>query len=1068
MKNILNVRREPLIILVSIGLGLGLLLTCLSWLSPTIAKNLFSGAGWFWIMFLVGTLLTLTGAKLAQEQRYPAVPKPVILLAVIAATALVYLFPELFAPGCGGIPRAFAACPAACRITTCSDWAAPGERGCNAKPPDKGCCFAYETTCDPDCSDPGDPTPPPPPVYQPPSISGSVSCGNPGSSGWCKNAAALNLSASDPQGFSITIAGDIAGTAFSCAGPNCSQTLPVGSGTIHFQASASTSGLSSGVGSTSFAFDPTPPSATLAVSGASGSNGWYTSASVSTTGSDGTSGIAFTQVSVDGGGWQPSASLTEGTHSVVGRSGDNAGNVNTTPSQIVRVDATAPAIAASITSGSLVAGWYVTDVGFIAVASDATSGLALIEHRLDGGTWSSGSSLTVSSEGIHSIDFRATDNAGLRATTSLSVKLDKTAPLITFTPTGTLGINGWYTSPVTLQINAADPLSGVASIENRLDAGSWMPGNILILDEGEHTVEARATDKAGNLSAVTSATTTGIKVDTTAPTLSLALTGTLGKNAWYFSNVTVTASVSDATSGIALTEHRLNGGSWQSGTSVTASTDGPHTVDFRTTDQAGNQTSSSRSFKIDQTMPLLSFTPTGTSGENGWYLSDVGLVINSSDAESGIEPSEYQVNGGAWVTGASLLLSEGVQQVDARVSDQAGNISTSSLTLQIDTTSPAQTISLSGTPGKNDWFISNVNASVKVSDATSGMALTEYRLDGGSWQSSTSVVASSDGAHTVEFRTTDKAGNRTTGTKSFKIDQTRPISAFLSPLEGSTGTLAQGLFTLDGQSADATSGLAAVQISTDNGVTWLDIVASSTGDWHYTWDTKPLPNGLYPVLARAHDVAGNIESTARVTLLLANHPPKVSLQESWWIWEAGSLAVGQRFIPISEIRVRIACLDGQPDLKLTFTPESMPSELQWDRKCGQGQFATVGDHLVTLTACDQFGNCSSATGMIRVPFIAPPIPTWTPTALPSPTPVSTATARPSPTAQVTAMPTIVPSPPPPAPVAPPSEPAWLTWSLAILLAGMFALAAAAVLDPRPRALRRLGKSLAMVANSLQD
>jgi hypothetical protein len=225
---------------------------------------------------------------------------------------------------------------------------------------------------------------------------------------------------------------------------------------------------------------------------------------------------------------------------------------------------------------------------------------------------------------------------------------------------------------------------------------------------------------------------------------------------------------------------------------------------------------------------------------------------------------------------------------------------------------------------------------------------------------------------------------------------------------------------------------------------------------------------LYPVLARAHDVAGNIESTARVTLLLANHAPKVSIQESWWIWEAGSLGVSKRFLPVTEIHMRIACLDGQPDVKLNFTPDTLPSSLSWDRKCGQGQFATTGDHPVTLTACDQVGNCASATGVIRVPFIAPPVPTWTPTALASPTPMATATIHPTtqPTAQVTALPTIVPSPVP-VPVVPLHLPAWLAWLLAILLAGLLALALAAVLDPRPRALCRLGNTLDKLASDDQ-
>ena len=618
---------------------------------------------------------------------------------------------------------------------------------------------------------------------------------------------------------------------------------------------------------------------------------------------------------------------------------------------------------------------------------------------------------------------------------------------------------------MTLQVNASDPLSGVASIEYRLDAGSWTSGSSLTLSDGEHTVEARATDKAGNWSAVTTATTTGIKVDTIAPNLNLTLSGTLGQNSWYVSDVTLTASVSDATSGIAITEYRLDSGSWLPGTSMTASADGPHIVEFRTTDRAGNQTLASRSFKIDQTVPLLSFTPTGTLGENGWYGSGVNLKINSSDGESGIQSVEYRVNQGSWISAANLSLGEGIQDVDARVTDQAGNISTAIIRLQIDTTAPGLILSLSGTPGKNNWYVSNVISTASVSDATSGMALTEYRVDAGSWQTGTNVIVTSDDAHTVDFRATDYAGNQSSDSRSFKIDQTPPVSAFTEPLEGSTGTLAQGLFSLDGGSTDATSGLAAVQISTDEGLTWLELTLPPAGSWQYVWDTEPLSNGLYPVLARAEDLAGNIESTARVTLLLANHPPKVSIQDSWWIWEAGSLSVKQRFIPISEIRVRITCLDGQPDVKLTFTPETIPAVLSWDRKCGQGQFATVGDHPVTLAACDKFGNCAEATGLIKVPFIAPPVPTWTPTFEPTATSTPAATKvvqKPQPTATLVVITPVVHPAPTPAP-EPEKLPAWF-WAVLTLVGFLTALTAASLSDPRPRALRRLGKTINKVRN----
>lgn len=889
MKSKTIFHRQPLLTLLLLGLGLGLLLTALAWGIPALADSLFSGLTWLWLLLLTGAFFALVAVRLLLiEPAGRAHPKPLYLLAVLAATALVYLFPELFAPGCNGMPRAFAACPAACRITTCTNWDAPGENGCDAKPPNKGCCRSYETTCDPNCEDeddPPDPDPTPVPVY-PPSVSGSVNCALNGSNGWCRNGAALNLSASDPQGYATTLSGDIAGAAFSCAGPSCNQGLPAGSGAIHFQATSPASGLSSAVGSASFAYDPTPPTASLVVSGAAASNGWYTAASVSTTGMDTISGVDSAQVAVDGGAWQVSATLAEGTHSMVGRVLDRAGNLTLTPAQVVKVDGTSPTLSASVTSGTQVAGWYVTDVTVTATATDAVSGVDLVEYRLDGGAWQTGDELLVPSEGPHTVDFHATDLAGLSATTTLSFRVDKTAPTITFTPTGTPGSGGWYTSPVTLTITATDALSGVASVEYRLDNGSWMLGTSLVLGDGKHLVEARATDQAGNRSVVTATETIEIQVDTTLPTLSTSLDGKLGLNNWYVSEVVVSAT---------------------------------------------------------------------------------------------------------------------------------------------------------------------------VSDATSGVALTEYRLDTGAWTPGTSVMATTNGAHTVQFRVTDRAGNQATEQRSFQIDQTPPISGFTAPLEASTGTLAQGDFLLEGQSSDATSGLETVQISTDEGQTWLNLAVSGAGVWRYTWLTNPLENGLYPVLARAQDTAGNVNPGAHVTLLLANHPPKVSVQESWWVWEAGKLMVQERFLPVTEISVRIACLDGQPDVKLNFTLESLPDFLQWDRKCGEGQFATSGNHLVTLKACDQVGNCASAEGTIKVPFIAPPIPTWTPTPLPTVTATPLPTHKPrQPTPSPTRM-TLVPTqePTPETPVEKPAIPnSWL-WPPVALLGLLLAFGSSSLLDPRPAALRRL-------------
>jgi hypothetical protein len=741
----------------------------------------------------------------------------------------------------------------------------------------------------------GDPTPQPTavPIY-PPSISGSVACAVPGTNGWCLGGAVLHLSASDPQGYATSLSGDLAGAAFACAGTNCSQALPTGTGSFHFQATSPASGLSSGLGSGSFASDPLPPTATLVISGTVGANGWYTAASTSATGADATSGLASTQVSVDGGGWQTSATLLDGTHSVVGRATDQAGNQTLTAAQVVRVDTTVPTLSAAVTSGTLVAGWFVTDVTLTASASDLTSGLAQTEFRLDGTAWQPGAQLTVSADGLHQVDFRTTDQAGLTTQRTLSFQIDQTPPTLAFAPSGTLGASGWFVGSVTLTITATDAQSGAALTEYRVNGGSWTTGTTLTLGEGRPSVEARATDRAGNQSSVSLVSTLNLQVDLTPPTLNILLSGTPGLAAWYVSAVTATAQVSDATSGLALTEFRLDGGVWQPGTMLTIATDGPHTVDFRTLDQAGNLSNASR---------------------------------------------------------------------------------------------------------------------------------------------------------------------------AFKLDTTRPISVFTRPAEG-TETKAAGTVAFAGSSSDALAGLATVEISVDDGLTWLPLPITG-GAWSYGWDTLRLPDGLYPILVRASDRAGNRENTARVQIIIGNKPPKVEVQASWWLWESGALTVQPRQIDLRDVTLRISCAPYHPDVVLIYPGDQLPTALKWDRLCGNGAYAAEsGDYPVTVTACDVFGHCAAATGVIKVPFIAPPVPTWTPTPQPSPTPAATATQLARSTTQPTAQPTLAPAPHPrPVPREPTPEPNWLAAALLIGLAGLVGLASAAIFDPRPRALRRLGKTLEKLAGA---
>ena len=1402
MRNWLDHYKYHLFLLLA-GLAVACLALELTWLDRWYRLHL---AGWFYSLSFWGGILVIIVYSLYLRRRNFVASRIYVIAATLFSVGLVYLFPTYLQPGCNGMPKAFASCPAQCVIPgQCNDWQAYPCSLCSAADHAagkcQGCCFSYDPdTCDPTCNTPSD---------SPPTITAVLNCSVDGSGGWCRSGASITLTASDPQGYTTTIHGDINGTNFSCpAGSTCTRNLPEANGSINYAATSASSNLSSAVGSKTYKYDPTAPGANLSVSGTAGSNGWYISdVTVTDTGSDTTSGVASHLVSKDGGAWQVSLTLTDGTYILQGQTTDHAGNTKTTSSQTFRVDTVVPSQSIAVTAGTPGgAGYYTSDVTMTATSIDATSGIALVEYRMDGGVWKTGATMTISSNGTHTVDFRTTDAAGLRTTGSQTIKLDKTPPTISFTPSGTSGSNGWYTSSVSLAISAADTVSGVSSLQYSLDNGtSWTTGNTVTLGDGVNTIMGRSADLAGNLSTVTtsvkvdtvapglsvmpsgtngkngwyvsnirltatasdatsgialteyridggnwvngasvtistdglhtvdiratdraglqtlqtqavkldatlpaivfaqsgtsgangwytssvnlalsasdatsglstfqysldggstwatgnaitlndgtntiramstdnagnqSTATTTVKVDTVAPDLSIMPSGTMGRNGWYVSDITLTANASDAISGIALTEYRVDGGSWISGASAIISSDGSHMIDFRTTDHGGLQTSASQTVQLDKTPPVITFTPSGTSGANDWYTSVVALSFastdgmsglatlqyrldnglwktgnkltvgdgihaidiqatdgagnqatvstslkvdtlaplltaspsgmsgmsgwyrsavqwnaTSSDATSGVQPTEYQVDGGSWqpgtsvtvgadgshqvafrvldiagnqvssfntfqvdqtapassfsqdgrlgtagwyispvdvsinpsdatsgvaavehrvdggkwVTGAGFTVADGVHNVESRVTDGAGNQTTNSLTVQVDTVPPLVPVAIAGKAGNADWYLSPVLVTVSPLDVTSSVQTPEYRADGGDWKSGAVVTVSSDGLHTIDFRVVDKAGLQTIVTQVLKIDQTKPVSAFTDPQDGSTGLVIKGLYTLMGHSSDTTSGLSDVEISLDGGASWRPVTGLlKDGVWFYGWLTSSLPNGTYRILARARDLAGNQENTAHVSVVLANQAPIVKVQQSWWIWESGSLKVSEQAIPVHKITLTIDCGGGQPGIKLDYTSVSaLPSSFQWDRRCGDGHLAEMGDHAIRVTACDLYGNCGSDTGVIQIPFIVLPQPTWTPTIIPTstatsrPTSPSSPRTHPQPTATVF-IPAPVSSVVPPHKIETDSNmPIFLLPALGFV-GLLMALASASLSDGRPRALRRLAEIL---------
>jgi len=93
-----------------------------------------------------------------------------------------------------------------------------------------------------------------------------------------------------------------------------------------------------------------------------------------------------------------------------------------------------------------------------------------------------------------------------------------------------------------------------------------------------------------------------------------------------------------------------------------------------------------------------------------------------------------------------------------------------------DITSPITTISVLGTHGMNEWYLSNVTVTLTATDNVSGVAKTEYSFDNTTWITyTTPFTITNEGTTIVYYKSTDKAGNvETTKTETIKIDKTIP------------------------------------------------------------------------------------------------------------------------------------------------------------------------------------------------------------------------------------------------------------------------------------------------------
>ncbi|MDP9255083.1 MAG: Ig-like domain-containing protein [Actinomycetota bacterium] len=478
-----------------------------------------------------------------------------------------------------------------------------------------------------------------------------------------------------------------------------------------------------------------------------------------------------------------------------------------------------------------------------------------------------------------------------------------------------------HTTVVALTASASDAGSGVDTVafERSSDGGAnWFPistdsdGAPYTADwdtsDGVYLVHAVITDNLGNASFTTP--DVSLRIDRIYPTV--AVTAPAASTTVHGTNVTVSASASDAGAGIASVAFFADGGggpillgtvsgagpysvSWD--TTTVASPDGLYSIWAVATDGATLQTTSSSitNVRVDNTSPSGSITaPTagallhGTTGLTA-SAADVGGVASvkfeqSSDGGAHWSPISTDSTGPSWTANWNTTGLDGAFSVHAVITDAVGNtpFTTPSVAVTLDNTAP--TVVLGGL-ANNAKVSGSVPLSATAADTGSGMASVQfgwqaYPAGGGYTNIGSAVTAEpytkpfdttavSDGVYEIRALATDVATNTQGNSVIAVLIDNQPPNApaaptGLSPVSASP-TISFNASTGDVPTNGVQSGLdhydvyrdgvkvnaAPIPVGIGGPYTWSDVAGQSLS----------LPSGnpphAYSYRVKAVDAAGN-------------------------------------------------------------------------------------------------------------------------------------------------------------------------------------------------------------------
>ncbi|TNJ66387.1 hypothetical protein FE784_10440 [Paenibacillus hemerocallicola] len=298
---------------------------------------------------------------------------------------------------------------------------------------------------------------------------------------------------------------------------------------------------------------------------------------------DSTSVVIATYYSVDGSNAQLGTTLqlsSEGTYSLVYWSVDVVGNAEQPHTRSITIDKTKP-----VTTDNAPLGIVSQDVSITLLPNDERSGVAVTFYKVNGGAQQTGTTVTLLTSGIHTVEYWSADRAGnVEEPQSVTVTIDKIPPATT-DDAPTVPSNQDVTVMLTSQDNQS--VEDIATYYRLNGSEARIGRTVELTTEGIHTLEYWSVDSAGNAE---QPHTISVIIDKTPPvtTARLSPDGTL-----------LRLQGQDTLSVLTGTYYRIDAGIIQTGNSVPLGMTGMHTIAYWSEDEAGNSESPRTIYFVD-------------------------------------------------------------------------------------------------------------------------------------------------------------------------------------------------------------------------------------------------------------------------------------------------------------------------------------------------------------------------------------------------------------------------------------------------------------------------------------